>query len=268
MIRLIDAEKVYDNGTRALKGVSFTVDDGEFVFLVGPSGSGKSTIIKLMTGEVVPTAGRVMVNGFSMSRIAEKQIPYMRRTIGVIFQDFRLIGNKTVRDNLALAMRAVGASPRELKNRIPYVLELVGLADKENSYPDQLSGGEQQRVAIARALVNNPSTIVADEPTGNLDEKNEKIVLDLFRQLHDQGTTVIVVTHDALVASCAQREIMLNHGVLVGEKWNDKNAHDAYVAAGGKPASTGSDAEGAQHGDSSIDFIDPTKAAKTGGDHE
>ena len=152
MIRLIDAEKVYDNGTRALKGVSFTVDDGEFVFLVGPSGSGKSTIIKLMTGEVVPTAGRVMVNGFSMSRIAEKQIPYMRRTIGVIFQDFRLIGNKTVRDNLALAMRAVGASPRELKNRIPYVLELVGLADKENSYPDQLSGGEQQRVAIARAL--------------------------------------------------------------------------------------------------------------------
>ena len=159
MIRLIDAEKVYDNGTRALKGVSFTVDDGEFVFLVGPSGSGKSTIIKLMTGEVVPTAGRVMVNGFSMSRIAEKQIPYMRRTIGVIFQDFRLIGNKTVRDNLALAMRAVGASPRELKNRIPYVLELVGLADKENSYPDQLSGGEQQRVAIARALVNNPSTI-------------------------------------------------------------------------------------------------------------
>lgn len=268
MIRLIDAEKIYDNGTHALKGVSFTVDDGEFVFLVGPSGSGKSTIIKLLTGEVVPTSGRVMVNGFSMSRIADRQLPYMRRTIGVIFQDFRLIANKTVRDNLALAMRAVGASPRELKNRIPYVLELVGLADKENCYPDQLSGGEQQRVCVARALINNPKLILADEPTGNLDEKNEKIVLDLFRQLHDQGTTVIVVTHDALVASCAQREIMLNHGVLVGEKWNDKNAHDAYVAAGGKPASTGSDAEGAQHGDSSIDFIDPTKAAKTGGDHE
>ena len=169
MIRLIDAEKIYDNGTHALKGVSFTVDDGEFVFLVGPSGSGKSTIIKLLTGEVVPTSGRVMVNGFSMSRIADRQLPYMRRTIGVIFQDFRLIANKTVRDNLALAMRAVGASPRELKNRIPYVLELVGLADKENCYPDQLSGGEQQRVAIARALVNNPSTVVADEPTGNLD---------------------------------------------------------------------------------------------------
>ena len=147
-------------------------------------------------------------------------------------------------------------------------LKKVGLKDRAHHLPSQLSGGEQQRVCVARALINNPKLILADEPTGNLDEKNEKIVLDLFRQLHDQGTTVIVVTHDALVASCAQREIMLNHGVLVGEKWNDKNAHDAYVEAGGKPASTGSDAEGAQHGDSSIDFIDPTKAAKTGGDHE
>ena len=141
MIRLIDAEKIYDNGTHALNGVSFTVDDGEFAFLVGPSGSGKSTIIKLLTGEVVPTSGRVMVNGFSMSRISERQIPYMRRTIGVIFQDFRLIANKTVYDNLALAMRAVGASPKALRERIPYVLELVGLADKENRYPDELSGG-------------------------------------------------------------------------------------------------------------------------------
>lgn len=217
MIRLIDAEKVYDNGTRALKGVSFTVDDGEFVFLVGPSGSGKSTIIKLMTGEVVPTAGRVMVNGFSMSRIAEKQIPYMRRTIGVIFQDFRLIGNKTVRDNLALAMRAVGASPRELKNRIPYVLELVGLADKENSYPDQLSGGEQQRVAIARALVNNPSTIVADEPTGNLDPGRSLEIMTLLERINALGTTVIVVTHErGLVNHFNKRIILLNDGQVIG----------------------------------------------------
>lgn len=218
MIRLIDAEKVYDNGTRALKGVSFTVDDGEFVFLVGPSGSGKSTIIKLMTGEVVPTAGRVMVNGFSMSRIAEKQIPYMRRTIGVIFQDFRLIGNKTVRDNLALAMRAVGASPRELKNRIPYVLELVGLADKENSYPDQLSGGEQQRVAIARALVNNPSTIVADEPTGNLDPGRSLEIMTLLERINALGTTVIVVTHErGLVNHFNKRVIYLESGRVVGD---------------------------------------------------
>ena len=218
MIRLIDAEKVYDNGTRALKGVSFTVDDGEFVFLVGPSGSGKSTIIKLMTGEVVPTAGRVMVNGFSMSRIAEKQIPYMRRTIGVIFQDFRLISNKTVRDNLALAMRAVGASPRELKNRIPYVLELVGLADKENSYPDQLSGGEQQRVAIARALVNNHSTIVADEPTGNLDPGRSLEIMKLLERINALGTTVIVVTHErGLVNHFNKRIILLNDGQVIGD---------------------------------------------------
>ena len=194
MIRLIDAEKIYDNGTHALKGVSFTVDDGEFVFLVGPSGSGKSTIIKLLTGEIVPTAGRVMVNGFSMSRIADRQLPYMRRTIGVIFQDFRLIANKTVRDNLALAMRAVGASPRELKNRIPYVLELVGLEKKANSYPTELSGGEQQRVAIARALVNNPDTIIADEPTGNLDPERSLELMGLLVKINELGTTVVVVT--------------------------------------------------------------------------
>lgn len=219
MIRLIDAEKVYDNGTRALKGVSFTVDDGEFVFLVGPSGSGKSTIIKLMTGEVVPTAGRVMVNGFSMSRIAEKQIPYMRRTIGVIFQDFRLIGNKTVRDNLALAMRAVGASPRELKNRIPYVLELVGLADKENSYPDQLSGGEQQRVALARALVNNPSILLADEPTGNLDPNNSWEIMKLLEEINESGTTVVVVTHNREIVNAMQKRVItMKKGVIISDE--------------------------------------------------
>ena len=212
MIRLIDAEKIYDNGTHALKGVSFTVDDGEFVFLVGPSGSGKSTIIKLLTGEVVPTSGRVMVNGFSMSRIADRQLPYMRRTIGVIFQDFRLIANKTVRDNLALAMRAVGASPRELKNRIPYVLELVGLADKENCYPDQLSGGEQQRVAIARALAAKPALILADEPTGNLDSKTGAEVMALFHELHDAGNTIVLITHDAKIAAQTPRAIHIHDG--------------------------------------------------------
>ena len=218
MIRLKDAEKTYENGTKAVQGISFQIEDGEFVFLVGPSGSGKSTIIKLLTGEVVPTGGRVMVNGFSMSRIAEKQIPYMRRTIGVIFQDFRLIGNKTVRDNLALAMRAVGASPRELKNRIPYVLELVGLADKENSYPDQLSGGEQQRVAIARALVNNPSTIVADEPTGNLDPGRSLEIMTLLERINALGTTVIVVTHErGLVNHFNKRIILLNDGQVIGD---------------------------------------------------
>ena len=218
MIRLKDAEKTYENGTKAVRGISFQIDDGEFVFLVGPSGSGKSTIIKLLTGEIVPTGGRVMVNGFSMSRIAEKQIPYMRRTIGVIFQDFRLIGNKTVRDNLALAMRAVGASPKEIRSRIPYVLELVGLADKENSYPDQLSGGEQQRVAIARALVNNPSTIVADEPTGNLDPGRSLEIMTLLERINALGTTVIVVTHErGLVNHFNKRIILLNDGQVIGD---------------------------------------------------
>ena len=216
MIRLIDAEKVYDNGTHALKGVSFTVDDGEFAFLVGPSGSGKSTIIKLLTGEVVPTAGRVMVNGFSMSRISERQIPYMRRTIGVIFQDFRLIGNKTVYDNLALAMRAVGASPRELRSRIPYVLELVGLADKENRYPDELSGGEQQRVAIARAIVNAPAVLLADEPSGNLDTRNREEIHRLFFDLRDElGQTVVIVTHDERLAAMADRKITMSDGRII-----------------------------------------------------
>ena len=218
MIRLIDAEKVYENGTHALKGVSFTVEDGEFAFLVGPSGSGKSTIIKLLTGEIVPTAGRVMVNGFSMSRIHERQIPYMRRTIGVIFQDFRLIANKTVYDNLALAMRAVGAQPKELRSRIPYVLALVGLADKGNRYPDELSGGEQQRVAIARALVNNPSTIVADEPTGNLDPNRSLEIMTLLERINALGTTVVVVTHERdLVNHFDKRVIMIDHGQVNGD---------------------------------------------------
>ena len=217
MIRLKDVVKTYDNGTEALRGISFTIEDGEFVFLVGPSGSGKSTIIKLLTGEILPTEGRVMINGFSMSRISDKQIPYMRRTIGVIFQDFRLIGKKTVYDNLSLAMRAVGASPREIKNRIPYVLDLVGLAGKGQRYPDELSGGEQQRVAIARALVNNPSTIVADERTGNLDPNRSLEIMTLLERINALGTTVVVVTHEkGLVNHFDKRVIMIDSGVVAG----------------------------------------------------
>ena len=217
MIRLKDVVKTYDNGTEALRGISFTIEDGEFVFLVGPSGSGKSTIIKLLTGEILPTEGRVMINGFSMSRISDTQIPYMRRTIGVIFQDFRLIGKKTVYDNLSLAMRAVGASPREIKNRIPYVLDLVGLAGKGQRYPDELSGGEQQRVAIARALVNNPSTIVADEPTGNLDPNRSLEIMTLLERINALGTTVVVVTHEkGLVNHFDKRVIMIDSGVVAG----------------------------------------------------
>ena len=218
MIRLKDVEKTYENGTEALQGISFTIEDGEFVFLVGPSGSGKSTIIKLLTGEVIPTAGRVMVNGFSMSRISDRQIPYMRRTIGVIFQDFRLIPKKTVFDNLSLAMRAVGATPRDIRTRIPYVLELVGLKGMEDRYPDELSGGEQQRVAIARALVNNPSTIVADEPTGNLDPNRSLEIMTLLERINALGTTVVVVTHERdLVNHFDKRVILIDHGQVNGD---------------------------------------------------
>ena len=218
MIRLKDVEKTYENGTEALQGISFTIEDGEFVFLVGPSGSGKSTIIKLLTGEILPTEGRVMINGFSMSRISDRQIPYMRRTIGVIFQDFRLIPKKTVFDNLSLAMRAVGATPRDIRTRIPYVLELVGLKGMEDRYPDELSGGEQQRVAIARALVNNPSTIVADEPTGNLDPNRSLEIMTLLERINALGTTVVVVTHERdLVNHFDKRVIMIDHGQVNGD---------------------------------------------------
>ena len=218
MIRLKDVGKVYDNGTQALKSVSFQIEDGEFVFLVGPSGSGKSTIIKLLTGEIIPTSGRVVLNGFSLGHIAPKQIPYMRRTVGVIFQDFRLIEKKTVYENLALAMRVVGAKPNRIQERIPYVLELVGLRGKENSYPNQLSGGEQQRVAIARALVNNPNTIVADEPTGNLDPAKSLEIMTLLDRINALGTTVIVVTHEKnLVNHFSKRVILLEDGCVLGD---------------------------------------------------
>ena len=196
MIRFLDIQKTYDNGTKALKGVNLRIDDGEFAFLVGPSGSGKSTIIKLITGEVEPSGGRLMVNGYNLNSIRLKQLPYMRRTLGVIFQDFRLIDKKTVKENLEFAMRAVGASPREIRKRIPYVLDLVGLARKEDRYPTQLSGGEQQRVAIARALVNNPKMIIADEPTGNLDPGRSLEIMMLLEKINELGTTMVVVTHE------------------------------------------------------------------------
>ena len=218
MIRLTDVIKEYSNGTRALNGLSLEIKDGEFVFLVGPSGSGKSTIIKLLTGEVIPSEGRVMVNGFSLTNIAEWQIPYMRRTLGVIFQDFRLIENKTVYDNMLFAMRVVGATPKEIKKRIPYVLRLVGLETKQSRLPNELSGGEQQRVAIARALVNNPATIIADEPTGNLDPARSLEIMTLLKRINQLGTTVLVVTHEKdLVNRFDERVVMLDRGRIISD---------------------------------------------------
>ena len=219
MVRLIDVYKEYDNGTKALKGVDLRIDDGEFVFLVGPSGSGKSTVIKLITGEIGATEGRLMVNGYNLNNIAVRQIPYMRRTLGIIFQDFRLIEKKTVYENLSFVMRAIGASNREVKRRIPYVLQLVGLEDKENAYPGQLSGGEQQRVAIARALVNNPSMIIADEPTGNLDPQRSLEIMSLLERINELGTTVLVVTHEmGLVRRFAKRVVTIEDGLVTSDK--------------------------------------------------
>ena len=219
MIRLIDIEKEYENGTKALRGVSLRIDDGEFVFLVGPSGSGKSTIIKLITAEVAPTEGRLMVNGYNLNNIRPDQVPYMRRTLGVIFQDFRLIDKKTVWENLAFVMRAVGSSNREIRRRIPYVLELVGLEQKADHYPGELSGGEQQRVAIARALVNNPSMIIADEPTGNLDPNRSLEIMTLLERINELGTTVLVVTHEkTLVNRFTKRVVAIENGRIISDE--------------------------------------------------
>lgn len=219
MIRLLDIQKTYENGTKALKGVSMRIDDGEFTFLVGPSGSGKSTIIKLITGEVQSTGGRIMVNGYNLGSIRPSQVPHMRRTLGVIFQDFRLIEKKTVWENLTFAMRAVGATPREIRKRIPYVLDLVGLARKEGRYPTQLSGGEQQRVAIARALVNNPQMIIADEPTGNLDPQRSLEIMLLLEKINELGTTMLVVTHEKeLVNRFSKRVIAIENGRIISDE--------------------------------------------------
>ena len=218
MVRFIDVHKEYDNGTKALKGVSLRIDDGEFVFLVGPSGSGKSTLIKLITAEIAPTDGRVMVNGFNLNTIAPRQVPLMRRTLGIIFQDFRLIEKKTVYDNLAFSMRAIGASNRELRRRIPYVLQLVGLDKKGDRFPGQLSGGEQQRVAIARALVNNPSMIIPDEPTGNLDPQRSLEIMMLLERINELGTTVLVVTHEKnLVNRFTKRVVAIENGRIISD---------------------------------------------------
>lgn len=257
--------KTYQMGDvhiEALKDASFTIDEGEICVIVGQSGAGKTTLLNILGGMDRLTSGHVLLAGEDVADYSRKRLTtYRRHEVGFVFQFYNLLPNMTALENVQIASQLC-------KDPLPAdeVLRQVGLGERMQNFPAQLSGGEQQRVCVARALINDPKLILADEPTGNLDEKNEKIVLDLFRKLHEQGTTIIVVTHDALVASCAQREIMLNHGVLVGEKWNDEDARKAYEAAGGKPASTGAQVEGAQNGETAIGFTDPTKAAKTGGE--
>ena len=228
MIEFTDVIKTYDQGNVALNGVTMQIEDGEFVFLIGPSGSGKSTIIKLITGELKPTSGTVHVNGYSLERIRKREIPYLRRTVGVVFQDFRLIEKMTVYENVAFAMRVVGAKEKEIKERVPYVLELVGLENKANRHPNEMSGGEQQRLAIARALVNNPSMIIADEPTGNLDPERSFEIMALLQEINNLGTTILVVTHEMdLVERFGNRVIELNEGLVVSDGLDRYNENEA-----------------------------------------
>lgn len=227
MIEFTDVEKTYEQGNKALNGVTMQIEDGEFCFLVGPSGSGKSTIIKLITGELRPTAGTVHVNGYSLERIRKREIPFLRRTVGVVFQDFRLIMNKTVYENVAFAMRVIGAREKEIRERVPYVLELVGLENKKDRHPGEMSGGEQQRLAIARALVNNPSTIIADEPTGNLDPARSFEIMALLQEINNLGTTVLVVTHEKdLVETFHKRVIAIEDGMVVSDGTEGYYSHE------------------------------------------
>ena len=228
MVQMNDVKMGYENTDAvALDGIDFTINEGEFVFLVGPSGSGKTTIIKLITGELAATSGEISVNGFDLGSIKRRKLPKLRRTLGVIFQDFRLIDKMTVYENVAFAMRIVGASNKEIKKRVPQMLELVGLADREKRFPAELSGGEQQRVAIARALVNNPRMIIADEPTGNLDPVRSLELMLLLEKINELGTTVLVVTHEKeLVNAFSKRVIAIDSGKVISDGMDGYYGHE------------------------------------------
>ncbi len=218
MIEFRDVHKTYETGNEALRGIDITIEDGEFVFIVGASGAGKSTFLKLIMREEVASSGEVVVSNFKLSKLKKRQIPYLRRAMGIVFQDFRLIDTMTVFDNVAFAMRVIGASHREIRRRVPYVLGLVGLQDKSKNFPPELSGGEQQRVGLARALVNNPSLIIADEPTGNIDPELSYEIMELLTEINRRGTTVLVVTHEhELVKSFGRRVIQIHQGLVVSD---------------------------------------------------
>ncbi|MGN0172517.1 MAG: cell division ATP-binding protein FtsE [Acutalibacteraceae bacterium] len=235
MIEFRGVHKTYDNGTKALRDVNITIDKGEFVFIVGASGAGKSTFLKLIMHEEVPNAGEVIVNGYKLSKLKRREIPYLRRTMGIVFQDFRLIHSMTVFDNVAFAMRVTGASKREVRKRVPYILGLVGLQDKARNFPMELSGGEQQRVSLARALVNNPSLIIADEPTGNIDPELSFEIMELLTEINRRGTTVLVVTHEhELVEHFHRRVIVIDSGTVVSDvPQDDSYAENAAPAENG-----------------------------------
>ncbi|HHV96967.1 MAG TPA: cell division ATP-binding protein FtsE [Clostridiaceae bacterium] len=219
MIEFIKVKKVYPNDVVALNNINVKINKGEFVFLVGQSGSGKSTFLKLILKEEDPTEGTIFVNGYEVSAMKRRDIPYLRRSIGVVFQDFRLLPDKTVYENVAFAMRITEALPKEIRRQVPMALGLVGLSRKANVFPNQLSGGEQQRVAVARAIVNNPSILIADEPTGNLDPETSWEIMKLLVDINNRGTTVVVATHEkSIVDSLKKRVICLDRGTIIRDQ--------------------------------------------------
>lgn len=219
MILLKNVSKVYPNGATALDDISFFIERGEFVFIVGPSGSGKSTLIKLLMHEETATEGDVIINNDDVGKLKRREIPYLRRSMGVVFQDFRLLSKKTVYENVAFAMEIIGAGRKEIRKQVPNVLGLVGLAHKAKAYPDELSGGEQQRVALARALVNNPAFLIADEPTGNLNPKAAMEIMELLEDINKRGTTVIMATHaKEIVDKMKKRVIAIEDGKIVRDE--------------------------------------------------
>jgi cell division transport system ATP-binding protein len=227
MIEFKNVTKVYNNNVKALDGVNLEIQSGEFVFLVGPSGAGKSTFIKMLLKEVEPSTGSILMNGTDLSTIKRRQIPYYRRKIGMVFQDFRLIPNLNVYENVAFAMRVVEASQKEIRKRVPMVLSLVGLSNKYKMFPNQLSGGEQQRVSIARAIVNNPQVLIADEPTGNLDPETAKEIMSLIDDINRAGTTVVMATHAKdIVNNMKKRVIAIEKGAVARDEKRGKYEYE------------------------------------------
>lgn len=219
MIRFENVSKTYATGVEAVKNANLEIEKGEFVFIIGGSGCGKSTMIKMMLKELEPNSGRIYINGADITRLPKVRIPNLRRSMGIVFQDFRLLEDKTVYENVAYAMRVIGASRKAIKRQVPNVLSLVGLLNKAKAYPDQLSGGEQQRVAVARAIVNNPVMLIADEPTGNLDPETAWEIMSLLNDINRRGTTVVVATHAKdIVDKMEKRVVTINNGVISSDR--------------------------------------------------
>ena len=228
MIEFKNVSKTYETGTEAVHNANFTIEKGEFAFLVGSSGSGKSTLIKMILKEEEPTEGNIIINGKDTTYLKPKRVPYLRRSMGVVFQDFRLLPDKTVYENVAFAMYIVKATPKHIKRQVPMVLSLVGLSNKAKMYPNELSGGEQQRVALARALVNNPSMLIADEPTGNLDPDTAWDIMMLLNDINSRGTTVVIATHAKdIVDKMKKRVIQIDNGIIVRD--DKKGGYDKNV---------------------------------------